>query len=192
MEAVDSRKMTYEEYLAFEEASDEKHEYVNGEVFAMAGGTIRHAAVCTNVVVALANALKGSPCRAYQSDLRVRAGTTGLTTYPDITVVCGPVIAAKSDRHAATNPKVIVEVVGGSTEAYDRGVKFDHYQTVASLTDYVLVTAERRRIDHYRRHTDGTWILSSAGPVEPAAIRIESIGATLTLEDVYAQLDDVA
>lgn len=148
------------------------------------------------MIVALGIATRGSPCRAYQSDLRVRAGTTGLTTYPDITVVCGPVIAAKNDRHAATNPKVIVEVVGGSTEAYDRPsnrmVKFDHYQTIASLTDYVLVTAERRRIDHYRRHTDGAWLLSSAGPIEPSAIRIESVAATLTLEDVYAQLDDVA
>ena len=157
----------------------------------MAGGTMRHSAVCANVVVALGAALRGSPCRVYQSDLRVRVEATGLSSYPDVTIVCGPAAPSPIDRHAATNPRVIVEVTSESTEAYDRGAKFQHYQAIPSLTDYVLVSDDRIRIDHFRRQGDGTWVLTPVGPVAPTSTRIDSVGVTLSLDDAYAQLDAV-
>lgn len=191
MEARDTRKMTYVEYEALVASSDVKYEYVNGEVFAMAGGTPRHSAICANVLIALGNALRGKPCRVYQSDLRVRVEATGLSTYPDVTIVCGPLEPSPKDRVAATNPRVLVEVTSESTEAYDRGPKFQHYQSIPSLTDYVIVSADRIRIDHYRRQSDGTWVLTPVGPVTPTSTRLDSIDVTLTLDDAYAQLDAV-
>lgn len=182
--------MTYDQYLALVESSETKYEYVNGEAFSMAGGTPRHSAICANVGGALWTALRGKPCRAYQSDLRVRVEATGLSTYPDVTIVCGPVETSAKDRLAAINPRVIIEVTSEATEAFDRGGKFQHYQSISSLSDYLVVSSDRVRIDHYRRQGDGSWLLSPIGPVAPRATRIDPIEATLALDDVYAQLDD--
>ena len=181
--------MSYEDYVALVAEGEQKFEYVNGEAFAMAGGTPRHAAICANALVALATPLRGTPCRAYQSDLRVRVEATGLSTYPDLTVVCGPLWTSPRDPHAAINPRVIVEVTSGSTEAYDRGAKFRHYQALASLTDYLVVSSERAQIDHYRRQGDGTWLLIPVGPTDRTTTHLESLGVTLALDDVYAQLE---
>ncbi len=181
--------MSYAEYAALVAASDVRYEYVNGEAFAMAGGTPRHSAICANALVALANALRGTPFRVYQSDLRVRVEATGLSTYPDVTVVCGPLETSPIDPHAAINPRVLVEVTGESTEAYDRGAKFRHYQGIASLTDYLVISADRKQVDHYRRQGDGAWLLIPVGANGTTSARIESVGATLSLDEIYAQLE---
>jgi Uma2 family endonuclease len=182
--------MSYDEYVALVDASETQYEYVNGEAYATAGGTPRHSAVCANVLIALGNLLRGQPCRVYQSDLRVRVEATGMSTYPDVTIVCGPVATSPKDRVAATNPRVIVEVTSESTEAYDRGAKFQHYQAIPSLTDYVVVASDRERVDHFTREPDGSWRLWPIGPTAPRDVRITSIDATLALDDVYAKLDD--
>ena len=111
--------MSYAEYLAFEHASETKHEYVDGEVFARAGGTITHGALTVAVAAALSNALRDRRCRVLSSDVRIRSIATGLTTYPDVTVVCQQIEIAKDDAHGVINPTVIVEVLSDSTESYD-------------------------------------------------------------------------
>lgn len=113
--------MTYPEYLVAEAASDLRHEYLQGEVWAMAGGTPERGALAAAVSGELRAALRGQPCRVYSSDVRVRVSETGLSTYPDVTVVCGNLVTAAEDPHAVTNPIVIVEVLSDTTEGYDRG-----------------------------------------------------------------------
>jgi Uma2 family endonuclease len=193
--ARDGRKMTVAEYLALERTGDVRHEYVDGEAFAMAGGSLRHSAVCANVIAALVTALRGRPCRVFQSDARVHVSATGMYTYPDIAVVCGPVQVDKADEHSTTNPRMIVEVLSPGTEAHDRGAKFRHYQSIPTLEEYVLVNVDERRIERYRRvrtepdapRAIRQWLLSTyteAGPVD-----LESVGAHIELDDVYAQLE---
>ncbi len=140
-----------------------KHEYLRGQVFAMAGGTPEHAALAMAVGAALSLALAGRRCRVFGSDLRVRVEATDLTTYPDLTVICGSFEPADSDPNAATNPTLIVEVLSDSTEAYDRGEKFAHYRRLPSLSEYVLVSQHEPRLESYRKSGAGEWVLSEAG-----------------------------
>lgn len=153
-------RMSYAEYLAFEATSGTKHEYLNGEVFAMAGGTITHGALAVAMSTALSNALRDRPCRVLSSDVRVRSKATGLTTYADVTVVCDKVEVGSDDPHAVLNPRLIVEVLSDSTEAYDRGAKAAHYRRIASLREYVMVSQGEPLIEVYRRNERGKWELS--------------------------------
>ena len=143
--------MTYAEYVAFEQTAARKHEYVNGRVYAMAGGSPEHARLAVAMSAALTTALRGKPCAPFSSDLRVRNVVTGRSSYPDLTVVCGALAHASDDPDAATNPAVIVEVLSESTERDDRGDKWAHYQRIASLREYVLVSQGSRRIEVYSR-----------------------------------------
>jgi Uma2 family endonuclease len=177
-------RMTYAEYLELEEASDTKHEYLRGEIFAMAGGTPEHGALMAAVIVHLGIALGDRPCRIYTSDVRIRIEATELTTYPDASVVCGPVVTSKSDRNAITNPILIVEVLSDSTEAYDRGEKFDHYRHLPSLREYLLVSQRRQKLESYRKNEQGIWMLSEAAAgetLELAAIE----GVRLEVDRIY-------
>lgn len=176
--------MTYAEYLAAEKVSEVKHEYLRGEVWAMAGGTPSHAKIATNVAGALSAALKGKPCGVYSSDLRVRVVETNRSTYPDVTVVCGKRETAADDTDAVTNPKLIVEVLSDSTEASDRGEKFAHLQHLVSLEEYVLVNQRARRVEVFRRGVSPTWTLIPCGPGE--AVVLESVGVTLSVDEIYA------
>lgn len=174
--------MTYVAYLAAEEVSDTKHEYLRGEVFAMAGGTPGHARLQAAVLIELGVALRGRPCQAYGSDLRVRVDATDLSTYPDITVVCGSLETSAIDRHAATNPILIVEVVSDSTEAYDRGEKFAHYRRIPSLREYVLVSQHKPWIESYFKNEQGVWMLSEAGAGETLTLAgLEGVGLDIDL-----------
>lgn len=184
-----ARKLTYTfaEYLALEAKSETKHEYINGEVFAMAGGTPGHAALAAAVIRLLGTALLGRPCRVYTSDLRIRVLATGLATYPDVSIVCRPFEHDPEDENTAINPVVIAEVLSDSTEAYDRGEKFAHYRRIPSLRDYLLVLQREAQIEHYRRNEDDTWTLREVRA--PGAVRL-SIGCDLSVQDVY--LDPMA
>ena len=159
MRPVAIARMTYAEYLAFEAASATKHEYLHGEVFAMAGGTITHGALTMAVGTALSNALRDRPCRVLSSDVRVRSKTTGLTTYADVTVVCQKIEVDDDDPNSVLNPRLIVEVLSDSTESYDRGAKAAHYRRIASLGEYVLVGQGEPLIEVYRRNERGNWEL---------------------------------
>jgi Uma2 family endonuclease len=153
-------RMSYADYLAFEAASDTRHGYLNGEVFAMAGGTITHGALAMAVGTALSNALRDRACRVLSSDVRVRSKATGLTTYADVTVVCDKIEVDDDDPHGVLNPRLIVEVLSESTEAYDRGAKAAHYRRIASLREYVLVGQGEPLIEVYRRNERGKWELA--------------------------------
>lgn len=175
--------MSYPEYLALEARSEVKHEYLRGDVWAMAGGSPRHGRLASRFSGELHVALRGRPCAVYSSDVRVRIEATNRTTYPDLSVVCGSEQLAADDKDALTNPIVIVEVLSESTERSDRGEKFAHYQRLASLQEYVLVDQSGPRIEVFRRQ-GSTWVLSifEAG----STVKLESIGAEIPVDVIYA------
>jgi Uma2 family endonuclease len=175
-------KHTFAEYLALEAASGTRHEYLDGEIFDMAGGTIEHGALAANTIGELLGALRGRPCRVLTSDVRVRVLATGLGTYPDVSVVCGAIEHDPEDANTVVNPTVIVEVLSDSTEAYDRGEKFAHYRRLPSLRDYLLVSQHGPQVELYRRNDDDTWTLRDVRPPESVQL---SIGCALSVVELY-------
>jgi Uma2 family endonuclease len=176
--------MSYAEYLAQEEASAVRHEYLRGEIFAMAGGTPEHAALAAGVIQALGSALRDRPCRVFSSDLRVRVDATDFTAYPDVTVVCSSLERSAQDPHAVTNPVLLVEVLSDSTEALDRGAKFAHYRTLTSLREYLLVSQTSPHLELYRKNAEGHWVLFEARAGE--TLTLTSVGEVeLRVDDVY-------
>jgi Uma2 family endonuclease len=180
--------LTPEQYLAIERAAEYKSEYYSGEMFAMAGAREAHNLVVTNAVRELANQLRPRPCRVYSNDMRVRIGATGLYTYPDVVAVCGEPQFVDEQRDTLLNPVLLVEVLSPSTEAYDRGRKFEHYKTLDSLRDYLLIATDRLHADLYTRQADGRWLLTSASRMEDT-LTIDSIEATLRLADIYEKVE---
>lgn len=177
-------KLTYAEYLDLEARADVRHEYLRGEILAMAGGTIEHGAVAMAVGADLRDALRGRPCRVYSSDVRVRVEETDLTTYPDLSVVCGPLQTAAVDREAITNPVVVVEVLSPTTEAYDRGAKAAHYRRLPSLRELVLVSPAERRVEVQRRAASGAWEILEARAGE--SVELASLGVRLEVDPLFA------
>jgi Uma2 family endonuclease len=179
--------ITAEEYLRIERAAETRSEWFDGQMFAMAGATEAHVLIAANVAGELRNHFRGSDCRAYPLDMRVRIPATGLYTYPDVAVVCGERLFEDGRRDTLINPGVIFEVLSTSTEAYDRGKKFTHYGTVATLSDYVLVAQDEMRVHHFAR-AGGQWILTEvAGP--DGTLRIASIDWEVKLADLYADVE---
>jgi Uma2 family endonuclease len=182
MSAAPRFRMSYAEYLAAEQASEVKHEYLRGEVFAMAGGTLEHSRLAVNLQGELRSALAGRRCHVFNSDARLRIVETDRSTYPDAMVVCGQVQRAGDDHDAVTNPVVIVEVLSDSTEAEDRGDKFAHYRRIPSLREYVLVSQKAPRIEIFRREGDH-WTFTEAGRGEIA--RFASLEVDVSVDAVY-------
>jgi Uma2 family endonuclease len=182
--------VSYAEYLALEEKSRTKHEWLDGVVYdmealGMAGGTPDHAGLQAAVGALLGTQLRGRPCRVFSSDLKVRIADTGLSTYPDLTVVCGKLETADDDANAAANPTLLVEVLSPSSEAYDRGEKFAHYRRIPSLREYVLVGQRTQRVEVWRKNQGGRWELAQeAGAGESATLA--SISCSLPVDEVYA------
>jgi Uma2 family endonuclease len=177
---------SYQDYLALEEDSNVKHEYLDGEIYAMAGGTLEHARLGAEVIIELGIQLRGGPCKIGTSDLRVRALATGKTTYPDVTVICGEPALDPEDRkgHTLLNPSLLVEVTSHSTEEYDRGDKFDlHYRRIPSLREYVIVSHRERSIEVRVRQPDGQWSVTTAGPGQ--RISLPSLGAVVDVDALY-------
>jgi Uma2 family endonuclease len=177
------------DFLTWERAHAERHEFFRGEVFAMAGGSPRHNALCANVSAALHSSSKGSPCHVYSSDQRIGIGQGQRYVYADLSVTCGPIALEPGTTDVITNPSVVVEVLSSSTEQYDRGMTWEGYQGLASLTDYVLVSQAEPRIEHFRRQGDGQWIYQSAGPGGRVTL---STGAVLRVDDIFADTLDIA
>src|SRR6266404_1708800 len=154
MSSVPKTFLTPEQYLEIERKAEFKSEYFQGEMFAMAGAREAHNLIALNLAAALHPQLRARPCRAYISDMRVRVSATGLYTYPDILVVCGEPQFLDERRDTLLNPNLIVEVLSPSTEAYDRGRKFEHYRSVESLSEYLLVSSERIIAELFTRQPD--------------------------------------
>lgn len=181
--ARDVPRYTYAEYRRFEETNPARHEYLDGQILAMAGGTPAHARLQGSVLFQLERQLEGQPCQPFPSDLRVLVRATRLATYPDVTVVCGPIETDPEDPHAVVNPRVLVEVSSDSTEAYDRGEKLEHYRQIPTLREYVLISHRERRLEVHRREDDGTWRAIHSGSGE--IVTLSSIGVELAVDDIY-------
>ena len=175
------------EYLAFERASTQKHEYYRGQVYAMTGAKEAHNLIAGNTLATLHAQLRRTPSRVYPSDMRIKVLRTGLNTYPDVVVVCGQPQFTDGVRDTLSNPTVIVEVLSASTERYDRGLKFENYRTIDTLHDYVLIAQDHYHIEQYTRQPNGKWQLTEANVLEDA-IRLDSISCTLLMADVYEKV----
>lgn len=151
--------MKESEYLEIERAAEFKSEFRDGEMFSMAGGSAMHSLIATNITGEVGMKLKGRPCVLFNSDLRLKVEATGLFTYPDLSVVCGPLRFAVPEQDTIVNPTVLVEVLSDSTEGYDRGKKFEHYRQIPTLRDYLLVSQKEPRIEAFARGEDGLWRL---------------------------------
>ncbi|MBX3249597.1 MAG: Uma2 family endonuclease [Myxococcales bacterium] len=190
MEGRDLRRVTVDEYVALDRASDERWEYVNGEAFAMAGGTVENVLVGKNVALALTGALRGKPCVAFGEGLKVSTPRTRAYHYPDVVVVCGPVRRDERDDHAVLNPTLIVEVLSPSTADYDRGGKLVHYRSLESFTDYLLVSIDDRSVEHHHRIEPGRSLLRT--DVREGEIELEALDVTLRVDELWIDLDRVA
>src|SRR6185437_15178443 len=179
--AAEKKSRTAQEYLAWERQQPEKHEFHDGEVFAMAGATFEHNQIVINVGAELRSALRDKPCRVCASDLRVRVPATGLYTYPDASVVCGRPEFEDGSLDTLLNPLVLVEVLSESTQDYDRGTKFTNYRTIPSLREYVLISSDQVLVEHYTRGDDGLWVLRDhrAG----ARLALPSVGCELAVDE---------
>jgi Uma2 family endonuclease len=174
---------TFVEYLDLESASNVKHEFLDGEIYGMAGGTPRHAALTLAVGGTLLAHLRGGPCRAFSSDLRIRVLATGLATYPDVAVVCGALETDPGSPTTVTNPRILVEVLSQSTKDYDLGEKFEHYKQIPSLVDVVYVGQSESRIELRHKGADGAWTTTTH--VSGDVVSLPSIGCSLIVEDIY-------
>jgi len=180
------RRFTEDEYLMLERASDSRSEFLDGQIFAMSGGSRAHSLIAGNLAGFFRAALRGGPCETHQSDMRLEVKGSGLYTYPDVMVACAPLDLA--DEHADTlrNPILLVEVLSPSTEAYDRGEKLLRYQRLPSLRHYLLVAQDQPRIDHYQR-ADEVWRIESVVGLE-AQLALDALGLTLDLATVYERV----
>ena len=178
--------LTPEEYLQLESNSDLKHEYFNGEILAMAGATDTHVTIALNMAILLRNHLRGSGCRVYISDMKVRIETKNRFFYPDVMVTC-----EARDRENSTYkefPRLIIEVLSDSTEAFDRGDKFADYQSISSLEEYVLINTKKARIECFRRTDDGMWLLQFY-EVDKINFALTSVKFEEKIEEVYQEVD---
>lgn len=173
-----------EQYLAIERKAEYKSEYSNSEMSAMAGASDNHVLIVTNVVAELRGQLKGRPWTVYSTDLRVRVSPTGLYIYPDIVVVCGQPQFADDQRDTLLSPTLIVEVLSESTQDSDRGEKFEHYRSIASFHEYVLIAQDRHHLEHFVRQPDNRWLLTETNRLEDT-IHLSFIDCNLALTEVY-------
>jgi Uma2 family endonuclease len=184
------------EYLALERESEERHEYLDGEIYAMAGESPEHGTICINLSGQLYSQLRGKPCQAFSKDMKVRSGPTpkpgqttkGLYSYPDLLVVCGELKFHDEHRDVLLNPSVIIEVLSPATEAFDRGEKWTRYQTwLPELSDYLLVSQAKPQIEHFHRRASGEWLYSLVNKIEES-LHLRSIACTLQLTEVYDRI----
>ncbi|MEZ4768969.1 MAG: Uma2 family endonuclease [Caldilineales bacterium] len=180
--------LTPQEYLEHERQADTKSEYFNGQIYALAGATRSHNLIVTNTVLSLGTKLRDRRCEIYAADMRVKVSPTGLYTYPDVVVVCGSPRFDDAHKDTLLNPTLIVEVLSESTEAYDRTGKFEHYRTLESLTDYLLISQEKAWIEHRARRSDIKWLTGYYMGLE-TVVPLPSIDCELRLADVYDKID---
>ena len=187
MENLARKFLTEEEYLEYERKAETKSEYYRGELFAMAGAKASHNIILSNLIRELGNLLRKKPCTVFPSDMRVRVNSSGLYTYPDISIVCEKPIYLDSKKDTLLNPSLILEILSESTEAYDRGQKFELYRTIPELKEYVLISTKYKKIESFIRNTN-SWILHESR--ESVPFRFLSLDVEISLEDVYEKVED--
>ena len=175
------------EYLAWEAGQPDRHEYIDGEVFAMAGAEDRHVTVAMNLAFALRQHLAGSPCRTFMSDMRLHVAAANSYFYPDVLVTCSALDV--TSPLVKTEPKLIAEVLSPGTAAYDRGLKFSHYRSLASLQEYVLIDLDTRSTDCFRKRDDGLWVLHPFARGEP--VSLASVALELTAAQLFAEVPEL-
>jgi Uma2 family endonuclease len=188
---------TEDEYLALERASQERREYLDGQIYLMAGESEAHGTICTNLTIEIGSQLKGTPCRAFSKDTKVRSGpipksrygAQALYSFPDLVVACGKPQYLDEHQDVLINPRVIIEVLSPSAEAFDRGEKFARYREhLDSLTDYVLVAQSAPLVEHYARQSSGEWVIAATAKDLSEVVGLNSIGCTLRLSEVYDRI----
>jgi Uma2 family endonuclease len=184
--AFGKKTFSIEEYLEYENASPEKHEYYHGEIFAMAGAGLNHVCISRNLLAELVNALKNSPCQPFGTDFRLHIPSNTLYTYPDITVICGDPFAMMPNEQSASLPTVIIEVMSPSTRNYDRNFKFKLYQEITTLKEYILIDSAKISIDIYRKTTDGRWKLVRFDS-KSIKLEIKALNLLILISDIYRQ-----
>jgi Uma2 family endonuclease len=180
--------VTPEEYLAAERLSETRSEYLDGGVYPMTGGTANHIRIVSNVTTELNIQLRGRQCDVFPIDMKVRLPESSKFFYPDVAVVCGELQFHDERKDIITNPDLVVEVLSPSTEAFDRGAKFQAYRTIESLKEYVLVSQDKPLVEQYVRNGDGSWQYKSVVGLE-SSLTLPSIGCTLNLGAVYDKVD---
>jgi Uma2 family endonuclease len=186
-------QITVEEYLAQERQAEERHEYLDGFVYKMAGETPEHGILSVNLVGLLHSQLRGGPCQTFTKDTKVRCGpdpqtlrsTKGLFAYPDLVVVCGERRYHDEHRDVLLNPTVILEILSDTTKDYDRGEKFERYRTwLPSLAEYVIVHQTQPHIEHHQRQPTGQWLMTTFDGLD-AVLNLPALACSLTLRDIY-------
>lgn len=178
---------TPDEYLELERKAEFKSEYLNGQIYAMAGASPAHSAITFNLSVEVGTQLKGKPCQGHSSDMKIRTSYKGLYSYPDLSIVCDEPLFHDEKGDVLINPKVIFEILSPSTEAFDRGAKFLRYQTIDTLTDYILIAQDEARVEHFIRQSDGGWLLYIIRGLE-SKLSIPSIDCTISLAGLYDKI----
>jgi len=178
--------VTREQYLAFDRAAERRSEYIDGQIVAMSGASDNHMDIVTNTVVALHPQLRTGTCRIRSNDMRVFIGQDYY--YPDLVIVCDEARYADSQRDVLLNPRVVIEVLSPSTASFDRGTKFANYRGIDSLMEYLLISQDKIKVEHYVKQPNGDWLLSErSGPAD--VLNLPSVGATLNLADVYDRIE---
>ncbi|MEO0563285.1 MAG: Uma2 family endonuclease [Chloroflexota bacterium] len=179
--------MNEAEYLAFERDSEFKHEFIDGQIYAMLGASPNHNLIVVSTIASLYSQLRGKGCKTYPSDLKVRTPSTRSYVYPDITVVCGDPQFDDDQGDVLLNPTVVIEVLSPNTEAYDRGKKFERYREIASLQEYILGAQDQPHIERFLRQENGVWHFSDTHGLD-GKMALSSIGCQLELQAVYEQV----
>ena len=182
------QKISIEDYLMMENASLEKHEYYQGEVFAMAGAKVQHNKISKNLFGTLFGKLKGKRCQPYGSDQRIHIPANTLFTYPDISIICGDIVTLNDDEYNALNPSVIIEVLSKSSKNYDRGEKFKLYRDITTLNEYILVDSETVHIEIFRLNANNHWELEEYKDLD-GSILIKTIDESLLVAEIYENVE---
>ncbi len=181
-------KITPDEYLKFEKNSEFKHEYFDGEIFAMVGASLNHNRISFNLSRELGNQLKNSSCEGFSGDMRVKVKEIEKYTYPDIVVACDKIELEENGVDTLLNPIVIMEILSDSTEAYDRGLKFEHYQLIGSLQEYILISQHSCTVVRYLRNQDDSWNYKKHTDMNKI-LKLESIKCELSLSEIYHRVE---
>ncbi len=183
------RHYSPEDYLKLERSAEFRHEYLDGEIFEMAGESLSHSRICVNLAGSARNALKGKSCEPLSPNMKVRTSTASLFAYPDLTIVCGEPLFHDTKQDVLINPRVIFEVLSPSTEIYDRTTKFQKYRMGnETLTDYVLVSQDKPFVEHFSKQPDGKWLYRSYAEISDI-LQVESIECALNLKEIYERVE---